>query len=355
MILFQQLIAGLAAGAGYGLLGLAIVIVMKSTDVPNFAAAEVGLVGAYVCWSLMFSPNGPQISLWVAIPVALAVCALSNVVIQVLLVRPFTGLSPLPLAFMVGLCAGVAAYLYLTRNSVIHLSGVSGWLAVGALSIGAALLGFLTIRSGIAKALRVDHFALLLMTIAVVFLISAAIHEIWGPEAKGMPMPWTGEKLVIGGLPIGAGQLVSIVTGFVVAMGIGVFFKTTWGVRMRAIAEDGNTARLLGINSSRISMMAWAIAGVISGITMILKTSQSVVEPGAGAALILSGFIAAVLGGFTSLGGTFLGGLIVGVGEALAGGLIGTSLQPTIALLVVVVVLLLSPNGLTAEKKRRQV
>ena len=88
---------------------------------------------------------------------------------------------------------------------------------------------------------------------------------------------------------------------------------------------------------------------------MILATSSTVLTLGSGEGLILKGFIAAVLGGFVSLPGTFLGGLVIGVGEALAGGQIDTSLQPTIALLVVVIVLLVAPGGLTRQAKLREV
>ena len=355
MIFIQQLIDGLQGGAVYGLLGMAIVIVMKSTDVPNFAAAEVGLVGVYFCWFLMSAPGGPSFPAVASIIFALAFCALLNVFIQVTLVRPFTGLSPLPLAICVAIFCWVGCGLYMAGHKLVDLSQPTGWVLAISLSLAFAILGFLSIRFGIVKSLRIDHFALLLMTIGLVFVISAILHLIWGSETKSLAMPWTGKRMMIGNIPVSAAQMVTIVTGFIVAIAVGAFFKTPWGVRMRAIAEDGNTARLLGINSSRVSMLAWAIAGVISGITMILRTSQTVISTSAGEELILSGFIAAILGGFTSLGGAFIGGLIVGLSEALVGGLISTNLQPTIALLVVVVVLLISPNGLAAEKMRRQI
>jgi branched-chain amino acid transport system permease protein len=88
---------------------------------------------------------------------------------------------------------------------------------------------------------------------------------------------------------------------------------------------------------------------------MILNTSSTVLELGSAEGLILKGFIAAVLGGFVSLPGTFVGGLIVGVAEAVVGGQISTSLQPTMALLIVVAVLLVSPGGLSRQAKLREV
>ena len=89
---------------------------------------------------------------------------------------------------------------------------------------------------------------------------------------------------------------------------------------------------------------------------MILNTSSTVLELGSAEGLIIKGFIAAVLGGFTSLGGTFAGGLLGrSWARPLAGGQISTSLQPTIALLVVVVVLLVAPGGFSRTARTREV
>ena len=353
MFIVQQLIAGLEAGASYGLLGLAIVIVMKSTDVPNFAMAEMGLLSCYVCWSLI-SPQGLGLPFAIGVAVAIVFAALLGILVQVLFVRPFTGMSSMPLALISALVAGIISVQLLHPWFAISKEPLD-WIVSAAVAAFIAGAVYFLLRYGIATSSTVDHFPLLLMTIGLTFLLDGLIHKIWSAEPRPFITPWTGGRMTVFGATIGYGQLVTIGVALVVALGVGAFFKSTWGVRMRAIAEDGNTARLLGIKASRVSMMAWALGGVICFVALILKTSQSLLEPAAGSTLILAGFIAATLGGFTSLGGTFLGGLIVGIAEALAGGLIDTRLQPTIALLVVVVVLLVSSEGLSGEKKRRQI
>ena len=209
MIFIQQLIDGLQGGAVYGLLGMAIVIVMKSTDVPNFAAAEIGLVGVYFCWFLMSAPSGPSFPAVVSIIAALAFCALLNVFIQVTLVRPFTGLSPLPLAICVAIFCGVGCGLYMASHKLVDLNQPTGWVFAISLSLAFAILGFLSIRFGIVKSLRIDHFALLLMTIGLVFVISAILHLIWGSETKSLAMPWTGKRMMLGDIPVSAAQIVT--------------------------------------------------------------------------------------------------------------------------------------------------
>jgi branched-chain amino acid transport system permease protein len=353
MFVVQQLISGLEAGASYGLLGLAIVIVMKSTDVPNFAMAEMGLLSCYVCWSLI-SPQGLGLPFAVGVVATIAFAALLGIVIQLLFIRPFTGMSSMPLALVAAVVAGIISAQLLHSWPILSEEPLA-WIVSIAVSVVIAGVVYPLLRYGIATTSTVDHFPLLLMTIGLTFVLDGLIHEIWSAVPRPLGTPWTGGRLTVFGATIGYGQLVTIGVALVVALGVGAFFKSTWGVRMRAIAEDGNTARLLGIRASRVSMMAWALGGAIGFVALMLKTSQSLLEPAAGSTLILAGFIAATLGGFTSLAGTFLGGLIVGVAEALAGGLIDTRLQPTIALLVVVAVLLLSSEGLSGEKKRRQV
>jgi branched-chain amino acid transport system permease protein len=355
MFILEQVVAGLAAGASYGLLGLAIVIVMKSTDVPNFAAAEIGLIGAYICWTLTASAGGPRWGFLPSVLAGLTASALVGVLVQILVMRPFAGLSSVPLAIVASICVGIVGVTTVWTPTAFAAMGNLALPLAALISLGVAALIFVVIRYGIPASLRADHFALLLVTIGVVFVLSAIIHSLWGSEPRALPTPWAGGSIRVFRFSVGYGQLITIAGGFAVAIGLGAFFRTSYGVQMRAIAEDSSTARLLGINSGRISMMAWAIGGMIAALALILKTSETLLEPGAGATLILSGFIAATLGGFTSLRGAFFGGVIVGIGEALAGSLIDSRLQPTIALLVVVVTLLLLPGGLTSEKKRRQI
>lgn len=124
---------------------------------------------------------------------------------------------------------------------------------------------------------------------------------------------------------------------------------------MRAIAEDGVTARLLGINSGKISLVAWALGSMVAAAAMIMFTTSTFLRDVAANPIILKGFIASVIGGFTSLLGTFTGGLVIGLGESIVGGQISTAVQETVALLLVVVILLAVPGGLTREKTAREV
>jgi branched-chain amino acid transport system permease protein len=359
--LLQQIVAGMEAGSYYALIGLAIVVVMKSTDVPNFAQAEMGLMAAYMCWWLA---DGDMLGwpFWLAIIVGMAFAAVFGAAVQFFLIRPLTGLSNQPLAVLASLSLGYALIDMFRDNGlpffIDWIPGLGGGYSFGVAFVLAILsvpLVYVFMTKFVKKMDNVDHFPLLLLTIGLTFALGSLIEVFFGNNPQKFHTPWSGNIFNIGDTRIGYDQVVSIGMGVVIAVGLAIFFRSKWGVRMRAIAEDGTTARLLGINAGIISLLAWAIGGLVAGAAMTLKGGSTVLELGSAEGLILKGFIAAVLGGFVSLPGTFLGGMVVGVAEAVAGGQISTSLQPTMALLIVVIVLFLYPEGLTREAKLREV
>lgn len=286
--MLQQLIGGLAAGSSYALIALAIVVIMKSTDVPNFAMAEMGLVVAYVAWG--FTQAG--LPFLVAVGLSLVIAAGFGALVEFVALRPLSGAS---------------------------------------------------------------HFPTLLMTIGLTFAFGALIH-LWGGSAPvNFSSPWATTTYSVGGQVVSLSALVTIGTGIVVALLLSAFFKTGWGVQMRAIAENRSVSRLLGISTGRVSALAWAMGTVMAGLALILATSSSVLSPTIGGALILKGFVAAVLGGFTSMIGAFLGGLLIGVLENMAGAYISTSSKSAIALVVVFAVLLWKPEGMFSAARAREV
>lgn len=286
--MLQQLIGGLEAGSSYALLALAIVVIMKSTDVPNFAMAEMGLVVAYIAWAL----TELGLPFLVAVSGSLVFAAVFGALVEVVALRPLSGAS---------------------------------------------------------------HFPTLLMTIGLAFVFGALIH-LWGGSApRNFSSPWATTTYDVGGQVISLSSLITIGTGIVVALLLSIFFRSDWGVQMRAIAEDRSVSRLLGISAGKVSGLAWAIGTMMAGVALILATSSTVLSPQIGSALILKGFVAAVLGGFTSMTGAFLGGLLIGVLENLSGAYISTSSKSAIALLVVFAVLLWKPEGMFAAARAREV
>jgi branched-chain amino acid transport system permease protein len=295
--MFQQLISGLEAGSWYALIGMAVVVIMKATDVPNFSMAEMGLVATYVAWGLLdkLDHSGVQANkvnvapFVVAIVVALAFAFVFGALIERLLLRRFGGFAHLPM---------------------------------------------------------------LLMTIGLTLVLNSGIQKIWGPDDRRNPAPWSGKTWKVGGTIISINQLITIVVGLIAAVLLGRFFASPWGARMRAVAENRVVARTLGINVGRVAVVAWGIATVLATVAMMLQTQKTNLGLTNADALIIRGFVAATIGGFSSLMGAFVGGLMVGVLEFLSAEYISTDWKSAVALLLVFVFLLFKPNGLFAPTMR---
>ena len=287
--MLQTLVSGLESGSWFALLGLAIVVVMKAADVPNFAMADIGLVATYVGISL----------------------------------------------------AG---------------AGVPFWLAVAATLVTGVALGVVIDVTLMRRLARYGHFPLLLMTIGLSLALTALAGLIWGHDPRSFRAPWTGAAVEIGGgVAIGVSQIVSIVVGLLGAIAISAFFTTPVGAQMRAVAENRATARLIGVNAGRLSAIAWGVGGLIAAVTVMLQAQSALVSTLTPASLIIYGFVAATMGGFTSLFGTFAGGLVLGIIQQLVGTYISTAAQFSVALLVVFLVLVLRPDGFTKGMRLRDV
>lgn len=284
----QQIISGLQAGSWYSLMALAIVLVLKATDVPNFAMAEIGLLPAFCTWALI---DGVGLSWWLAVPIGLLIGAALAIVIE---------------------------------------------------------------RTAIRPILAESHFASVLMTIAVFVVINAIVQLVWGSEPRKVESPFAGSFTVAGQI-ITYEQLVSIGAGLAVALALIAFFRTPLGVQMQAIAEDRVTPRLLGVSVTTVFRLSWALAGMIATLAMVLQAQASLLTDQNGSGLLIKGFVAATLGGFSSVIGAFIGGLALGVAENLAGAYISTSSKSAIALLAIVLVLSIKPQGLFGRHQVREV
>lgn len=287
--MLQTIVSGLESGSWFALLGLAIVVVMKAADVPNFAMAEMGLVATYV------------------------------------------GIS----------VAG---------------AGAPFWLAVLATLLFGIVLGVFIDVALMRRLSRFGHFPLLLMTIGLSLALNALIGLIWGHDPRSFPAPWSGASVGVGGgVEIGVSQIVSIVVGLLGALAISAFFRSSTGAQMRAVAENRATARLVGVSAGRLSAIAWGVGGLIAAVTVMLQAQSALVSTLSPTSLIIYGFVAATMGGFTSLIGTFVGGLVLGVIQQFVGTYFSTAAQFSVALLVVFLVLVLRPDGFTRGVRLRDV
>ena len=298
--LLQLLVAGVSLGAVYALLALGFVVVFKATGVVNFAHPALLMAGAYVTARL----GGPG-----GLPIG----------------DPD---SADPLRFALGLLIGVAsasALALVVQRGLVHPMAARSVVAVSILTIG------------------VD-----------VVVQTEVVRRFGATEALPMGDPWGADVARAFGVTVPHTRLAALVVGLVVIAAFFAWFRlSTWGVAMRAVAEDPETASLMGIRRSRVAAIAWVLAGGLAAIAGLFVS----VSPAAGltpatTVVALHAFPAAIIGGLDSTGGAVVGGLVVGVAEMLTQGyaadlaFLGRGFHSVMPYVVMVAVLLIRPAGL---------
>lgn len=244
--------------------------------------------------------------------------------------------------FMLGATFGFT--FYVSWHMPFPVAFIASGLMVG-------LIGVIVERTVFRPLRNYPLFNLIIATIGVSITIRALALIIWGSQALPFPP-------VFGSKPIKAGSIV-LMPSYLWVIGIALvsiillelfFSKTLLGKAMRASAQNRNAAFLMGINIFRMDSLAAAISAGLGGIGGILIAPIFFVDTGMGALAGLKGFAAAVLGGFGSIPGAIVGGIILGLAENLSSSLISSTYRDAVAFIILIAVMLLRPNGLLGKK-----
>ncbi|WP_327308892.1 branched-chain amino acid ABC transporter permease [Streptomyces sp. NBC_01298] len=239
--------------------------------------------------------------------------------------------------------------------------GFWGALLAGALSAAAvgAAIEFLVMRRYRGQ----DQSVLAIVTIGVDILLITDLTRRLGTDVLSLGDPWGDRVVHLGAVTVPQTRIAAILAaGLLITVFLLVFRHTSWGVAMRAAAEQPETAALMGVRLGRVSLAAWAVAGALAAVAALFLTVFP--TPGlerATSLAALKAFPAAILGGLDSTSGALAGGLIVGVTEALATGyqgqltFLGRGIGDLAPYLVMVAVLLIRPAGLLGTKELARV
>lgn len=222
---------------------------------------------------------------------------------------------------------------------------VLGVLAAGLVSLVVERLFVARIRDGNVNALAI-------LTIGVDIVLATELTRRFGPDILSINDPWGSKIAHFGSIDLPQARVAAIIVITVLLLLFFAAFKySSWGIAMRAAAEDGEAAALMGIRRGRVTMTAWIVAGALAAIAAIFLTAFP--SPGIDAGVRLTAlraFPAAILGGLDSTGGALVGGLVIGLSEAMVNGygisLGGGSLGDVVPYGVMLLVLLVRPSGL---------
>ena len=297
----QLFVNGMKNGAIYALMALTVVIIYKTTGHLNFAQGEMGTMGAFIVFVLVLEHGWGY---WIAIAVALVFSFVLGAVLERTLIRP------------------------IERRSALGV---------------------------------------VIVTLGIFLIINALNAAIWGTQQLSPLAPFPNlpdDQFVIAEGPprfaVRYGAIGTWVTLAIVVAVLWFFFqKTKLGLGYRAVASNRESSQLVGVPVGRMLMLGWAISAVLGTIAAIMVSqSASTLDFNLMATVLLYGFAAAALGGFDSIPGAVVGGLIVGMAEAYIPSFfsfVGSELSLAVALGVIVVVLLVRPEGLFGTKRIERV
>jgi len=198
-----------------------------------------------------------------------------------------------------------------------------------------------------------------LLTIGVDVVLTEEVARRLGTETPFLRAPWAQEVIRVGDLAILQGQLVALVSGVVLIGALLLLLRfTSWGLSMRAQAENREAAALMGIRNAQVTAAAWLVAGLLAGVAVIFLATPDFSGSGISRsthALALVAFPAAIIGGLDSVGGAILGGFLVGLTEAYAGEYIAFDFAKSAVFIVMLAVLVIRPSGLFGSKEVHRV
>ena len=281
----QMIISGIAVGSSYALMGLAMVIVYKTSEVLNFAQGEMALISTFLTYMVLETHGFP---FYVAFPGAIAFAAFLGAFLEFAVLR--RAKEPTVLGMII-----------ITLGLEMILMGLVSW------KFGA------------------------------------------DPKTMPFPISPYSSVVIGDALFVSSLEVLTLSVALVVMIVLFLFLRySKLGVAMKATQQNHTAARLMGIRTKRILMVTWAISSVVGCLAGLL-IAPVIMQPYMMWDPMLKGFAAAVMGGMTSLPGAVAGAYILGIVENLFGGYVSIEFKSVVAFVIIVLVLCVKPSGLFAR------
>ncbi len=282
-------------------------------------------------------------------------------IIQLLLVSIESGLVFGMVAVALTIIYKTARVLNFAQGTLAGASGfIAHWFFANAglpwlLAAVAALpttivLSLVIERVAIRRLLRRGFFPIVVATLAIDKIAVNGIEIIFGADALVFPAPLTGIAFTFSGVQINKWSLVIAGTSVVLFGLVSLVIRSNLGLSMRAFADDQDAARLMGISDATVSRTTWALSITVGGVIGIVLAPVLFLQTGYMASTFVLALAAAVLGGFSSIGGALLGGLLIGGVDVFAIRYAPPAVQASLPLIAVLLILLLKPAGLLTRK-----
>jgi branched-chain amino acid transport system permease protein len=222
--------------------------------------------------------------------------------------------------------------------------------------LGVIVLGVLVERVVMRPIADSDWLTLFTATLGVYYILHGVAGWLWGRDTKAFPVTFNPTPVDLLGAVVSEGHLINMAWAAGIGLVLYLFFRfTKQGIAMRAVTDDPETARLMGIPVRFVVMLTWGMAGFLAAFAGILIAPIIYVGPQMMDEVLVKGYVAAVFGGLYSIPGAVVGSLMIGVAENLAGGYLGSQYKTATAFAMIVALLTLRPKGLFGIQKRREI
>ena len=239
--------------------------------------------------------------------------------------------------------------------SAQRTAGLPVPLALACGVVAGGLLAYLVERTIIRRALAATHWDVLIITLGLSLVLRAGAGMVWTNDELPFPPLFSNRPVSIGPVRVAPVSLGIIGASLVLMLCLAVLFRSTrLGRAMRAVAQNQNAARLMGISVERVYGSAWVLAAVVGAVGGVLMAPVTFLSTKMGL-IAINGFTAAVLGGFGSMLGAVAGGMFLGVIENLAPLYLPTGIRYSVPFLVMIAILIARPHGLFGRAERRKV
>ena len=256
--------------------------------------------------------------------------------------------------------------LNFAQGEMLMISTFVGWAAWEALALplvvvllvavaAAALLAWAIEWAVIRRAISATHFDVLIITLGLSLVLRAAAGLVWTHDQFPFPSFFDNRPLVLGPVRLAPESLGIIGGSLGLMLALGALFRwTRLGRAMRAVAQNQRAARLMGISVERVYSASWVLAGVVGAIAGVLIAPVVFLSSSMGL-VVINGFTAAVLGGFGSMPGAVVGGMLLGVLENLAPLWLPAGIKHSVPFLLMIAILMIRPSGVLGRARQRKV
>lgn len=289
--LIQTVTTGVSVGCIYGLVALGLVMLFKATEVLSFVQGEIMMIGAFIAYSCITFFNMSYVA---AFTMSILLTVILGMLIERVLVRSLIG-EPV--------------------------------------------------------------FSILMLTIGLAYLFRAMVimFPVWGTDIYGITTPFSSENLRYGELVIALDHVLVIACTIGLIILLALFFRfTKIGVAMRATSMNQLAAVYMGINVNSIFSLTWGIAAGLGGIAGVLLSPITQINVNMGF-FVIKAFPAAILGGFSSIPGAIVGGIIIGISESISGFYLPEGWKDVTAWIILILILLVRPQGIFGIQEKKKV